>query len=168
VANILTAAEAAAALRCAVDDPAMLALLPQVDAYIRQATGHDWAADTPVISEAKSAARMLLVMWYENPAMTASGVTALNHGLTAALVQLESLALRYKNFEGGSGAGYVYLPGVREGDTVQSLIGIIGLSGDQSARFEAVISMDDYIKQLSSEDLTETWFRAYIVSPGEL
>ncbi len=84
MANILTAAEAASVLRCAVSDPALLVLLPQVDAYIKVATGHDWAADATPISEAKSAARLLLVMWYENPGMTASGVTTLNHGLTSA------------------------------------------------------------------------------------
>lgn len=168
MANILTAYEAAKTLRCATDDPAMLDLLPQVDAYIKRATGHDWAADANIAPEAKSAARMLLVLWYENPGMTASGVATLNHGLTAALVQLEALALRYRNFEGGAGAGYISLPGVKKGDTVQSLVGIIGASGDQSSLFETVISVDDYIRQLSSTDLTNKSFRAYIIPPEGL
>lgn len=41
MANILTASEASAVLRCETTDADMLALLPLVDAYIRNATGHD-------------------------------------------------------------------------------------------------------------------------------
>lgn len=93
MANILTATEAANILRCAETDPAMLDLLPQVDAYIQNATGRDWAADDPVPPEAKSAARMLLVRWHEDPGSMAAGAS-LGFGLTAALVQLEALALQ--------------------------------------------------------------------------
>lgn len=92
MANILTAAEAANTLRCDETDPAMLDLLPSVDAYIRMATGRDWAADNPVRAEAKSAARMLLTMWHENPAMLGQA-GSLSFGLQAALLQLETLAL---------------------------------------------------------------------------
>ena len=67
--NILTASEAAVVLRCEATDADMLALLPLVDSYIRNATGHDWAADSSIRAEAKSAARMLLVLWHENPGM---------------------------------------------------------------------------------------------------
>jgi len=70
----------------------MLMLLPQIDAYIEQATGRNWAADTTVRQEAKSAARMLLVRWHEDPGGMASG-SSLGFGLTATLVQLEALAL---------------------------------------------------------------------------
>lgn len=80
-------------LRCEANDADMLALLPLVDAFIQQATGRAWQGDNPVRSEAKAAARMLLVMWHENPAMTGS-TNVLNFGLTAALVQLEALALQ--------------------------------------------------------------------------
>lgn len=166
--NILTAAEAANVLRCEATDVVMLQLLPQVDTYIRNATGHDWASDTSILPEAKSAAQMLLVMWYENPAMVAGGISSLNFGLNAALTQLEAIALGYKEFEGISSAGYISLPGVKEGDTVETLVGIIGVSGDQSASFESVISQDGYIKQLSGSDLSDKWFRAYIKTPGEL
>jgi len=168
VANILTAAEAATVLRTTATDAAMLALLPLVDSYLKQATGHDWAADNPVRPEAKSAAQMLITMWYENPAMTASGISSLTFGLQAALVQLEAIALSYRNFAGRNGAGSITLTGVRVGDTVSTVVGIIGATGDQSAAFESVITVDDQIQQLSSEDLALKWYRASIVSPGEL
>jgi len=168
VANILTTAEAASVLRCSPDNPEMLYLLPQVDAYIRQATGRDWTADAVIAPEAKNAARMLLVLWFENPGMVASGIATLNHGLTAVLTQLEALALHYHTFEGLPGIGYIPVVGVRKGDIVSSLIGVIGLSGDQSSKFEGVISLDGHIKQISPDNLTANWFRAKIVRPGEL
>jgi hypothetical protein len=90
--NILTAAEAATVLRTEETDQNMLDLLPQVDAYIANATGRSWEADDPVRPEAKAAARMLLVMWFENPAMLGNG-SVLTFGLTAMLVQLEAVAL---------------------------------------------------------------------------
>lgn len=93
---ILTLTEAANVLRTAENDPAMLDLLPGVDAYIQQATGRDWAADNPVRPEAKSAARMLLVLWHENPGMVGQGITSLTYGLRAVLVQLKALALELK------------------------------------------------------------------------
>src|SRR5574341_1406596 len=105
---ILTTTEAATVLRCEDDDPNMLMLLPAVDAYIKMATGRDWAADVPIYQEARSAARMLLVMWHENPAMIGSQ-GALNFGLAAALTQLEALALSYYIFEGLSSAGAIIL-----------------------------------------------------------
>lgn len=92
MANILLAAEAATVLRTESTDQNMLDLLPQVDAYIANATGRKWEEDNPIRPEAKAAARMLLVMWHENPAMLGSG-SALNFGLTAVLVQLEAIAL---------------------------------------------------------------------------
>jgi hypothetical protein len=92
MANILTAAEAATVLRCDVADANMLQLLPSVDAYIDRATGRDWAVDAVIRPEAKSAARMLLVRWHEDPGGMAAG-NALGFGLSAVLVQLEALAL---------------------------------------------------------------------------
>lgn len=168
MANILTPAEAATVLRTATTDAAMLALLSLVDSYIKQATGHDWAADNPVRPEAKSAAQMLITMWYENPAMTASGLSSLTFGLQAALVQLEAIALSYRNFAGRNGAGGIPLAGVRIGYTVSTVSGIIGATGDQSAMFESTISVDDQIQQLSNADLSLKWYRAFIVPPGEL
>jgi hypothetical protein len=161
--NILTSSEAAAVLRCGTDDPDMLALLPLVDAYIREATGHDWTTDSPIRAEAKSGARILITLWHENPGQIGSGLTSLGSGLTATLVQLEALALRYKGFEGISGAGGIDLPGVRIGDTVESVTGLIGVTGDQSAAFEDVISVDGQIQQVSTSDLTGKFYRAYLI-----
>lgn len=93
MANILTADDAANVLRTTKTDQTMLDLLPGVDAYIKMATGRDWTLDTVIRPEAKSAARMLLVMWHEAPAMIGQGLTSLPHGLAAALTQLEALAL---------------------------------------------------------------------------
>lgn len=95
MANILTETEAASVLRVEIDDQVMMDLLPQVDAYIQMATGRDWAADSPVRPEARSAARMLLVKWYEDPgAMGVAYGGALGFGLSASLTQLEALALQ--------------------------------------------------------------------------
>ena len=165
---ILTVTEAAKVLRCAEDDDNMLMLLPLVDSYIKNATGHDWAADTTIRTEARAAAQMLITMWYENPAMTASGITSLNFGLQAMLVQLEALALSYREFLGRNGAGGCVMPGVTIGDSVTSVIGLIGLSGDQASSFETVITVDDQIQQISGSDLSTKWFRAFMVTPGEL
>lgn len=97
---ILSPTEAATVLRCAEDDPNMLDLLPLVDAYISNATGMDWAADECEIpNEAKSAARMLLVMWHENPAMVGMPASGIGFGLAAVLFQLKSLALELEEDE---------------------------------------------------------------------
>jgi len=160
MANILTATEAANVLRCDEDDPLMLDLLPAIDAHIRRATGHNWAADNPVLDDAKAAARMLLVMWHEDPAQVGSA-SSLPIGFTAALVQLEALALRYRRFAGRSGAGAILLSGARAGDTV-TVTGLIGASGDRSADFESVISVDGEIQQSSTADLSDNWYQAYL------
>jgi hypothetical protein len=165
MANILTASEAATVLRCEVSDPDMLGLLPLVDAYLYRATGHDWSKDSSIQPEAKSAARILLTVWHENPGMTADGSAngAMGFGLRSVLVQLEALALRYQQFIGNNGAGGCDLPKAKAGETVSSLVGLIGLTGDQSAKFETVISVDGQIQQIHSGDLSANYFRAYLV-----
>jgi len=93
--NVLSAAEGGIVLRCAEDDPDMLNLLPLVDTYLSNATGIDWAADPDEIPlEAKSAARMLLVMWHENPAMIGMPGSSLGFGLAAVLMQLKVLGMQ--------------------------------------------------------------------------
>jgi hypothetical protein len=164
MANILSAAEAAKVLRCDATDPLMLDLLTPVDDYIRNATGHDWAADSSVDATAKSAARMLITVWHENPGMMASGMTTLSFGLRAVLSQLEAKSLRYKTFEGLSGSGAISVPGAKVGDTVQSVIGVVGATGSYANSFESVITVDGYIQQSSSSDLSGKFFRAYLVS----
>ncbi len=102
--NILTAAEAATALRTVVTDPAMLQLLPQVDAYIETATGRDWTGDEPIYEQAKAAARMLLVRWHEDPGMMGQAQGLLPQGCSAALAQLEAIALKLAEEEEASGS----------------------------------------------------------------
>jgi len=165
--TILSRAEAATVLRCEQDDPNMIDLLSLVDGYIRQATGRDWSKDMPIRSEARSAARMLLVRWHEDPGGMAAGA-AMGFGLTACLVQLEALALRYKIFAGGNGAGAICLPGAHLGDTVSSLVGKVGASGDQSAAFEAVITFEGQIQQVSTADLSDHWYQVHLVPPEAL
>lgn len=165
--NILTTSEAATVLRCASNDADMLALLPLIDAHIRDATGHDWTADSPIISEAKAVARMLLVRWHEDPgmigAMNASTSATLGGAYSAALLNLEVIALRYKIFKGLDGAGGITLEGVKSGDTVSRLVGLIGVTGDRAADFETVITVDGQIQQVATGDLSGNYYRAYVV-----
>jgi len=101
MAHILTAEEAATVLRCEEDDALMLQLLDQVDAYINDATGWDWRAEYPdeAYPQAKSAARMLIVKWHENPGMAGSAEDSLSFGLRAVLMQLKALALELAELE---------------------------------------------------------------------
>lgn len=167
--NILSSAEAAAFLRCDEDDPSMLLLLPQVDAYIKRATGWDWAAETIIPQEAKSTARGILAQWHEDPgSLTGSQATVLTANIQACLSQLRAMAHYYFTFEGLPGSGQIPIPGIYEGDTVISLVGKVGISGDQRSKFESVITWDGFLQQLSGVDLEEKWFTAYVVPPGEM
>ena len=168
MANILTAQQAANALRTLTTDARMLDLLPQVDRFVQDGTGRDWTQDATKHATAVSAATMLLVQWYENPAMIgAEGV--MPFGLTAALVQLEAEALKYRKyqFSGISGAGSISLPGAHEGDDVISLVGVYGVSGSQTASFEAEISEEGYIQQSSTSDLSENLYVVVLKSPQD-
>ena len=62
MANILTADEAARVVSVDVTDLKLADVLPQVDAYIQQATGRDWTQDGPVNPTAKAAARLQLAL----------------------------------------------------------------------------------------------------------
>ena len=143
----------------------MLALLPLADRYIETATGRDWAADETIDNAAKSAARMLVVMWHENPAMIGK-VDVLSHGLNAALTQLESLALKWQDyeFEGASTSAYIAIAGAKVGDQVVSLVGLYGVSGDQSANFESVITEANHIVQSSGSDLSDNGYMVTLIS----
>lgn len=166
--NILTTTQGANALRVSTSDARMADLLPQVDRYIRDATGRDWSADIETHPTAIAAATMLLVQWYDNPSMIGSeGV--LGHGLTAALTQLEAEALKYRKyqFEGLVSAGDVPLPGALMGDEVISLVGVYGATGDQSSKFESAISDDGYIAQTSNDDLSDQLYVVILKSPKD-
>lgn len=166
--NILTPIEAANVLRCAEDDPNLFDLLPIVDAYLKNATGHDWAADVPVLPEAKAAARILLVQAHEDPGAMTQPAAVLGWGLTASLAQLKALAAEYWEFTGRVGAGACTLVGAQVGDTVKTLTGLIGVAGDQKAAFETVITVADQIQQVSASDHSSNWFRAHLVPVGVL
>ena len=166
--NILTDDEAAVVLRCDVTDADMLALLPQVDSYIKKATGRDWAADTTIEATAKSAARILITMWHENPGMMSGETPSLGAGLQACLVQLEAMALFYKEFWGRDGAGPCQLLGANRGDMVDSLVGLVGETGDQTNAFETFITVTGEIQQESTSDLSDVMFRVKLTPPSDL
>jgi hypothetical protein len=91
--SILTPQEAADMLRLdnASDYPQLNILLPAIDEYIKTGTGKDWDLE-PVDAVAKMAASILLVQWFENPAMIGK-VGENNYGLTNLLAQLHAKAL---------------------------------------------------------------------------
>lgn len=95
--SILTPTEAATVLRCETDDQNMLDLLPQVDVYIENATDWKWTDDAVINPIAKSAARMLIVQWHENPGqLGSSNELPLSFGLNAVLLQLKAKAVELK------------------------------------------------------------------------
>lgn len=157
--NILTASEGAVVLRCSSTDTAMLAMLPGIDAFIKNATGRDWAKESQIPEEAKSAARMLLVLWHENPGMVGGDTGSSNFGLTACLIQLSALAMNIAEFYGNAGAGGCTLKTAMVGDSVDTLTGVIGAAGDQKAAFEGVITVDGEIQQISISDLSANVYR---------
>lgn len=163
--NILTDTEAADYVRTDATDTAMLQLLDQVDAYIKRATGRDWAADTVIHPLAKTAASILLIAWYDDP--TQMGMGPQNVG--GALMQLEAEAMKYRKytFFGLNGTGSIALSGAFEGDDVVKLVGVHGVSGDQSASFESEISDDGYIDQTSGSDLSANQYVAILKSPSD-
>jgi hypothetical protein len=161
---ILTATEASNVLRCEIDDPTMLALLPQIDAEIFRATGRKWEDDSVICPEAKSPASDLLYCLHEG-GWPSEG---LRQHYLAGLTRLEAIAQYYYTFEGLDESGYIHIHHIHEGDTVVRVTGRVGATGDQSAKFETVISVDHSIQQISSDDLDDKWFTAYIVPPEEI
>jgi hypothetical protein len=165
MANILNAAEAANFIRSTTDDAVMLQLLPLADTYLSQATGHDWATDATKHNTAKMAAGVLLTYWYDNP----NAIGQAPEALTALLVQLEAIALKYRKylFEGLNTAGSIPLPGARAGDVVITLTGVYGVAGDQSAKFEATVSDDDQIEQTATDDLSDNQYVVVLKHPAD-
>lgn len=171
MANILTAQQAANALRVETTDARMLDLLPQVDLFIQRATGRDWTQDAVKNVIAVSAATMLLVQWYENPSQLGLQITdaPLSFGLIAALTQLEAEALRYRKyqFRGLSNAGRIGIPGAQFGDDVISLTGVHGVSGDQRASFESEISVAGSLLQTDTGNLYLNLYVVVLKSPQD-
>lgn len=161
--NILTASEGSQFVRTETTDAIMLALLPMVDEYLFNATGHDWTTDSTISPTAKLAAGMLLVSWYDNPSQVGMSVSA------APMAQLEAEALKYRKyqFNGNNGAGSVYLRNARKGDDIVKLVGVYGVTGDQSASFEDTISENYQIQQTSSSDLSDNKYVVVLKHPAD-
>jgi hypothetical protein len=166
--NLLTPNEAANYLRTESNDPTMLMLLPMLDQFVQRATGRDWTADAEIHPLAKAAAGMLLVQWYDTPSMMGSEAI-MPYGLTAVLTQLEAQALKYRSYQvyGRNGAGAIALSGALVGDHVEQAVGVYGVSGDQSASFEATITVEGQVQQVSASDLSEALFVLVLKSPAE-
>ena len=165
MANILTDAQAASFVRTTSDDSVMLQFLPLVDEYLKGASGHDWTMDQTKDPTAIMAAGLLLTYWYDNPSMVGQSPSA----LSALLMQLEAKALKYRKYEFGGldGAGAISIQGLRKGDDVITLTGVYGVSGDQSANFEATVSEDDQIEQTSASDLSDNLYVAVVKHPAD-
>lgn len=163
--NILTAAQAANFIRTEATDAVLLQLLPLVDDYISSATGHDWATDSPIHNKAITAAGMLITYWYDNPGMIGQAPATVR----GTLMQLEAEALKYRKYKigGSNGAGAISLAGARKGDLVKKLMGVYGVSGDQSAKFESIITVDDQIQQTNSADLSENLYVVVLKHPAD-
>jgi hypothetical protein len=84
------------------------------------------------------------------------------------LAQLEAMAQYYFTFEGLISSGYIGISPISKGDSVVNLVGKVGATGDQSAKFESVITVDGSLFQSSSDDLSKKWFTAFIVPPEEI
>lgn len=166
--TILTANQAANALRVSSTDPRLVDLLPIIDAYVERATGRDWSQDEAKNKIAVSVATMLLVQWFENPGMMGTGGD-MPYGITAHLTLLEAEALKYRKYQfaGINGAGALSLPGAMTGDVVIKLTGVYGVSGSQVASFESIISEDDQIQQTSGSDLSENLYVVILKHPAE-
>jgi hypothetical protein len=106
VVNILTVDEAARVVIVDSTDERLADVLPQVDAYIQQATGRDWTQDNPIRIEAKSAARLQLALTYDLGAMQPSQLNILRSGLICALTQLESMAFELQAIDNVNSAMY--------------------------------------------------------------
>ena len=163
--NILSDSEAADWVRSDASDTAMLQLLPLVDQYLLSATGRDWSADSTIHPLAKTAAGIILVSWYDDPGQIGTSPSRAN----GPLLQLEVEALKYRKytFIGLSGAGSISIPGAKEGDDVIKLIGVHGVSDDQSADFESEISSDGYLQQTSGSNLSSNIYVVVLKSPDE-
>lgn len=151
-----------------VNDAQMLNLLPLVDGYIQSATGYDWTSLEVIPPQAKAAAQLLLVQWYDNPVdadKASSGIYGYGYGVMGALGQLEAMGLQYKIVEGLAGAGYICVPGVKEGSSIATAVGVSGDSGDRSAYFESYVTEEGYVKQLYTGNLDEKFYRLRIIPP---
>jgi hypothetical protein len=107
VANILTVDEATRVVMVDQTDERLADVLPQVDAYIMQATGRDWTQDNPIRPEAKAAARLQLALTYDLGVMQPSQLSILRSGLICSINQLESIALELQAIDNVNSTIYI-------------------------------------------------------------
>jgi hypothetical protein len=87
---------------------------------------------------------------------TAKAVTAA--GVQGAINKMDTLVFAGKNLTGAC-----TLAGVKAGDIVLTVTGIaVGTVGDQSAKFESIITVNDQIQQSSATDLSANLYIALI------
>lgn len=163
--NVLTAAQAANFIRTEATDAVMLQLLPLVDQYLLSATGHDWKADSTIHPTAITAAGMLITHWYDNPGAVGQAPSSVR----STLMQLEAEALKYRKyqFSGAGSAGGIFLEGARKADKVVRLVGVYGVTGDQSSKFESVLTADNQIQQTQGGDLSENLYVVVLKHPAD-
>ncbi len=163
--NILTNEQAANFIRTSISDTVMIQLLPLVDEYLKNATGHDWASDAQIDNAAIIAAGMLITCWYDNPGMVGQAPNSVR----STLLQLEAKALRYRKYViyGCDLAGGIALDGAQVGDVVVKLIGVYGASESQASSFESVISVDHQIQQIVSSDLSNNQYVVVLKHPAD-
>jgi hypothetical protein len=164
MSTILTPTKAAIFLRSSATDTLLLELLPLVDEYLYNATGHDWAQDATLHPSAITAAGMLLLYWYDNPTLIGQAPLTLRQ----TLVQLEAEALKFRQygFLGRVGAGGIAIVGLQQGDQVIRLIGTYGVSGSQAAQFESTVSQDDQLQQTGVGDLSANQYVVVVKHPA--
>lgn len=84
--------------------------------------------------------------------------------ITAANLLYALAARKTISFAGHNLEGACTLAGVKVGDIVVSVTGLAaGTVGDQSVKFESVITVDDQIQQLQASDLSANVYLAVIL-----
>lgn len=81
------------------------------------------------------------------------------HGLGAVLARLELIA-----FSGRNLAGVCTATGLKVNDVLFSVTGVVAADvGDQSALFEAIVTVADQIQQVSATDLSTKVYNAFVL-----
>lgn len=81
------------------------------------------------------------------------------HGLGAVLARLELIS-----FSGRNLAGVCTATGLKVNDVLFSVTGVVAADvGDQSALFEAIVTVADQIQQVSATDLSTKVYNAFVL-----
>lgn len=117
------------------------------------------AATTHVAaSSATVAGKVELATDAESIAVTDAVRAVTPHGLGAALASIDVIS-----FVGKNGAGACTMTGVKAGDVVFSVTGVVAADvGSQGSLFESVITVNDQIQQSSATNLSTKVYSALI------